>query len=105
MSKSRCDKCSEVVDDLDAGFSPGLHEMGHDCGGTWRVVADAEAVLERLREAASNTVPITWAGPEREIACLRSLLETEEDPAVRARLRARLADVEGLGEDADPTKD
>ena len=33
---SRCDGCGEVVSSLDAGFSPGLHEMGHDCGGTWR---------------------------------------------------------------------
>lgn len=33
---SRCDKCGEIVSDIDAGFSPGLHEMGHECGGTWR---------------------------------------------------------------------
>ena len=34
--ESRCDKCGEYVSDVDAGFSPGLHEMKHDCGGTWR---------------------------------------------------------------------
>ena len=33
---SVCDGCGEVVADIDAGFSPALHAMGHDCGGTWR---------------------------------------------------------------------
>lgn len=37
-SASRCDKCGEIVADIDAGFSPGLHEMAHECGGTWRRV-------------------------------------------------------------------
>lgn len=37
-SASRCDKCDETVADIDAGFSPGLHEMAHECGGTWRRV-------------------------------------------------------------------
>lgn len=39
---SRCDRCGEVVSDIDAGFSPGLHAMAHDCGGTWRRITDAE---------------------------------------------------------------
>jgi hypothetical protein len=35
---SRCDKCGEVITDLDAGFSPAAHGMEHKgCGGTWRV--------------------------------------------------------------------
>lgn len=38
MSHSKCDRCGEIVADIDAGFSVGLQEMGHDCGGTWRVV-------------------------------------------------------------------
>jgi hypothetical protein len=37
-SASRCDKCGEIVADIDAGFSPGSHEYGHECGGTWRRV-------------------------------------------------------------------
>ena len=35
---SRCDKCGETVADIDAGFSPGCHQMRHECGGTWRRV-------------------------------------------------------------------
>lgn len=35
-SASRCDKCGEIVADIDAGFSPGLQAMTHDCGGKWR---------------------------------------------------------------------
>lgn len=44
MKASKCDKCGEIVQDIDAGFSPGLHEMGHGggCGGTWRVIDLAE---------------------------------------------------------------
>lgn len=38
MASSKCDGCGETVDDIDAGFSPGLQALGHDCGGTWRVV-------------------------------------------------------------------
>jgi hypothetical protein len=41
MSASKCDRCGEVVADIDAGFSPGLHGMAHDCGGTWIRVPDA----------------------------------------------------------------
>lgn len=33
---SRCDVCGEIARDIDAGFSPSLLEMRHDCGGTWR---------------------------------------------------------------------
>lgn len=40
MTSSKCDKCGEIVTDLDAGFCPGQHEMGHGCGGTWRVWKD-----------------------------------------------------------------
>jgi hypothetical protein len=39
VATSKCDQCGEAVTDLDAGFSPGLHEMGHACGGTWRAVS------------------------------------------------------------------
>jgi hypothetical protein len=42
MGMSKCDKCGEIVDDIDAGFSPGLHKMHHDCGGVWRVVETME---------------------------------------------------------------
>lgn len=41
-----CDKCGESTTDIDAGFCPSLHEMGHCQGGTWRrreVVAKALA--------------------------------------------------------------
>lgn len=34
---SRCDQCGELASHIDVGFSPGLHAMRHDCGGTWRV--------------------------------------------------------------------
>ena len=38
MSASKCDRCGEVVTNLDAGFSPSRHGMMHGggCGGTWR---------------------------------------------------------------------
>jgi hypothetical protein len=42
VSASHCDRCGETVADIDTGFSPGRHAMGHDCGGTWRVVAPAD---------------------------------------------------------------
>ena len=39
--KSKCDKCGEIVSDLDAGFSPGHLKMEHGgCGGTWRAIPD-----------------------------------------------------------------
>lgn len=38
MTQSKCDRCGETAKDIDTGFSPGLHRMKHDCGGTWRVV-------------------------------------------------------------------
>lgn len=31
-----CDGCGEVVTHLDAGFSPAVHAMRHDCGGAWK---------------------------------------------------------------------
>jgi len=37
-SASQCDRCGEIIKDIDAGFSPGVHEMAHDCGGTWREI-------------------------------------------------------------------
>lgn len=43
VSASQCTNCKELVTDLDAGFSPGLHSMMHECGGTWeRVNLDDE---------------------------------------------------------------
>jgi hypothetical protein len=37
---NHCDRCGEVIADIDAGFSPAVQEMAHDCGGgqrgTWR---------------------------------------------------------------------
>lgn len=30
------------MSDLDAGFSPGVHTMAHDCGGTWRPARERE---------------------------------------------------------------
>lgn len=65
---------------------------------------DSAAALERLRDAAAGGEPIGWAGPDREIAYLETALETESDPAVRARMQARLETVQRLGNDADPTK-
>jgi hypothetical protein len=35
MGKSRCNRCGEVVDDIDAGFSPAVHGMSCKCGGRW----------------------------------------------------------------------
>jgi hypothetical protein len=46
MSASKCDRCGEVATDIDTGFSPGVHEMKHDCGGTWRVLTDADVARE-----------------------------------------------------------
>lgn len=41
---SACDRCGDYVSDLDAGFSPGLHEMRCSCGGTWvDIGAEVEA--------------------------------------------------------------
>lgn len=50
---SRCDKCGEIVADIDAGFSPGLQKMGHECGGQWRRVLwdRATNIWEPLAEA------------------------------------------------------
>ena len=56
MSTSRCDKCGETVADIDAGFSPGLHEMGHECGGTWRVVKLGRPPLPPEQRAAETPV-------------------------------------------------
>lgn len=53
--KSKCDKCGEVAADIDVGFSPGVHEMKHNCGGTWRVLTEAEAVLEPPEPPAEPT--------------------------------------------------
>lgn len=95
MSRSKCDRCGETVADIDAGFSPGMHEMRHECGGTWRVVDEAAAVLARLRAAAEGAEPIdcTGLGTESEADALRDMMAKEKDPAVRARMQARLDDV------------
>ena len=55
-STSRCDRCGEVVTDIDAGFSPGLHEMAHDCGGTWRFNDGAivAAITEEMEHRRSE---------------------------------------------------
>ncbi len=45
--KSKCDECGEVAADIDVGFSPGAHLMTHHCGGSWRVMSEADAALER----------------------------------------------------------
>lgn len=50
-SASRCDRCGEVVADIDAGFSPGMHAMGHECGGRWKRV--------RWNRETGETVAIT----------------------------------------------
>jgi hypothetical protein len=47
----RCDGCGETVRHIDAGFSPALHEMGHDCGGTWRRAKDVEKKEESDEQA------------------------------------------------------
>lgn len=67
MAYSRCDKCNAMVADIDAGFSPGLHEMGHgDCGGTWRVVPDASAAAAILgRRGGSANTPAQQAARKR----------------------------------------
>jgi hypothetical protein len=52
-----------------------------------------EDVLERLRAAAAGEAPIVMAPADREVAYLREALSTETDPAVRARMQARLDDV------------
>lgn len=49
VSASQCDQCGEIVTDLDVGFSPGRHEMVHDCGGTWRII-----VIEDLDPAPGS---------------------------------------------------
>lgn len=45
---NRCDRCGEIVSDIDAGFSPGVHEMAHGCGGTWRQVDMRGVYLARF---------------------------------------------------------
>ena len=37
-SASRCDKCGEIVADIDAGFSPSSQKMKHECGGRWQKI-------------------------------------------------------------------
>jgi hypothetical protein len=34
----RCDRCGDVVTDLEAGFCPSLGKMRCECGGRWRTV-------------------------------------------------------------------
>jgi hypothetical protein len=66
---NRCDKCGEQVSDLDAGFSPGLHAMAHDCGGTWRVVSESTLLKARIAEA------LGWSETEADAFSLASLRE------------------------------
>ena len=47
----RCDRCGEETTDLDAGFCPSLHGMGHGgCGGRWRKQPSGLARAERIGE-------------------------------------------------------
>lgn len=50
---NKCDKCGEIVSDIDAGFSPAVQGMTHECGGTWRRPA-----LPKTR-----TITLTDRGP------------------------------------------
>lgn len=54
---SKCDKCGKVVRDIDAGFSPSLQEMAHDCGGTWQPIVARSAALERHAERIAARLP------------------------------------------------
>jgi hypothetical protein len=47
---SWCDGCGETVADTDAGFSPGVQRMAHDCGGKWVVLGPkvAKAIIDAL---------------------------------------------------------
>jgi hypothetical protein len=59
MSKSKCDGCGETVADIDAGFSPAVHGMRHDCGGTWRaVVALPDEITEADKATTSKAVAL-----------------------------------------------
>jgi hypothetical protein len=42
MDQSKCDQCGETIQHMDVGFSPGLHGMKHDCGGTWHLVPEPD---------------------------------------------------------------
>lgn len=53
-----CSGCGELVTDLDAGFSPGLHHMGHDCGGTWCKLRAMNARPTRTDVAGAKDVLI-----------------------------------------------
>lgn len=53
----RCDKCGETTTDLDAGFCPSLHGMGHGCGGTWR--RRAGELCPHCGQPASDIGPAT----------------------------------------------
>ena len=66
MGRSKCDKCGEIVSDLDAGFSPGMHGMKHGgCGGTWRVIEESETPnVEGIRYAEQ-----TRREQEEEASC------------------------------------
>lgn len=41
---SICDSCGEIVADIDAGFSPAVHGMAHECGGRWRRPATGDEI-------------------------------------------------------------
>lgn len=69
--KSKCDKCGEVVADIDAGFSPGVQGMKHECGGTWRVMPRStyRAISEaRLPDGLRWDVPPECQGQIIEVA-------------------------------------
>ncbi len=60
---NQCNKCFETITDLDAGFSPGLHEMAHGCGGTWHIVTSANLGLPA--EDENSVAPFTLDKIER----------------------------------------
>jgi hypothetical protein len=65
MKNSTCDRCSEVVADIDAGFSPGRQGMSHDCGGKWRVTSAAERIY-RLGNLATGKILLSESSSGKE---------------------------------------
>lgn len=82
--RSRCDKCGEAVESIDAGFSPGLHEMRHDCGGTWREV-DARAVtVTPLNTTGLDPLLTLTAGYYPTVEDVDAAIERAEAAAARS---------------------
>ena len=71
MAQDKCSKCGEIVKHIDAGFSPALQGMGHDCGGKWVPDAppgwdDPDAPTPPRRHPVGGHSPAT--GEERKMA-------------------------------------